>query len=490
MTSKIKVDNISDQNDNNIINESGDVITVGAAGDTVAVAGNIVKSNALQASDGGNIVNQSGTTITLGASGDTISLASGASQTGFGRTGTVDWQTGSIKTATFTAANGEGYFADTSSGSFTMNLPAATAGNIVSVVDYTNTFQTNGLTISPNGSQKIGGIAAAQSLTTEGQSITLVYVDDTEGWKNVQDSTSNITGSPFLQATGGTISTSGNCTIHTFTGPGSFAVAAVAQCSANNQVSYLVIGGGGAGGGGNGGEGGGGGGAGGFREDKSPVTPYTASPLEGAGPITVTAQSYPITVGAGAPAGPNTTGTPSVFSTITSTGGGSGGGSHNDSGNAGGSGGGGTGRTGASGGAGNTPPVSPSQGNNGGTATPSPGNPDRGGGGGGAGAVGTNANGSPGAGGNGVSTEISGSSVTRAGGGGGGKDNNQPNGGVSGDGGSGGGGRGASSDGSPRTAEAGTANTGGGGGGQARSGENRCAQNGGSGVVIIRYKSA
>ena len=27
----------------------------------------------------------------------------------------------------------------------------------------------------------------------------------------------------------------------------------------------------------------GGGGGGGFREDKSPVTPYTASPLEGAG---------------------------------------------------------------------------------------------------------------------------------------------------------------------------------------------------------------
>ena len=48
MTSKIKVDNISDQSDNNIINESGDVITVGAAGDTVAVAGNIVKSNALR----------------------------------------------------------------------------------------------------------------------------------------------------------------------------------------------------------------------------------------------------------------------------------------------------------------------------------------------------------------------------------------------------------------------------------------------------------
>ena len=101
MTSKIKVDNISDQNDNNIINESGDVITVGASGDTVAVAGNIVKSNAYQAADGGNIVNQSGTTITIGASGDTVSLASGASQSGFGRAGSVDWQTGSIKTSTF-----------------------------------------------------------------------------------------------------------------------------------------------------------------------------------------------------------------------------------------------------------------------------------------------------------------------------------------------------------------------------------------------------
>ena len=143
MTSKIKVDNITDQNDNNIINESGDVITVGAAGDTVAVAGNIIKSNALQASDGGNLVSQSGTTITLGASGDTINLASGASQAGFGRTGTVDWQTGSIKTATFTAVSGEGYFCNTAGGSFEVDLPAGSAGAIVSVQDYNNTFDTN-----------------------------------------------------------------------------------------------------------------------------------------------------------------------------------------------------------------------------------------------------------------------------------------------------------------------------------------------------------
>ena len=37
MTSKIKVDNITDQNDNNIINESGDVITDGAGIPTALV---------------------------------------------------------------------------------------------------------------------------------------------------------------------------------------------------------------------------------------------------------------------------------------------------------------------------------------------------------------------------------------------------------------------------------------------------------------------
>ena len=190
---------------------------------------------------------QSGSTLTLGGSGTAVTLASGATQSGFGRTGTVDWQTGSIKTSTFTAANGEGYFANTSGGAFTMNLPAGTAGNIVSVVDYTNTFQTNNLTITPNGSQKLGGVNASTSLSTEGQSITLVYVDDTEGWKNVQDSTSNISGRTFITATGGTVTTinCGQCKVHTFTGPGTFCVSAISTTAEENVVSYMVIAGGG-----------------------------------------------------------------------------------------------------------------------------------------------------------------------------------------------------------------------------------------------------
>src|SRR6056300_31022 len=238
MTSKIKVDNIENQC-------GGAVVT--KCGATTTISGSVVKADDIQAADGGNLINQCGTTITLGASGDTIALASGASQTGFGRTGTVDWQTGSIKTATFTAVNGEGYFANTSGGAFVMNLPAGTAGNIVSVVDYTNTFQTNNLTITPNGSPKIGGAAASNTLSTEGQSVTFVYVDDTEGWKNIQDSTSNVTGNPFIVATGGTITTCGNCKIHSFTGPGTFCVSQVHPCAANNVVSYMVVAGGGSG---------------------------------------------------------------------------------------------------------------------------------------------------------------------------------------------------------------------------------------------------
>ena len=101
-----------------------------------------IKVNNIQNQCGQNIINENSNTITIGASGDTISLASGASQTGFGREGSVDWQTGSIKTTTFTAANGEGYFCDTSSGGFTANLPAGSAGAIVSFSDYFQSVYT------------------------------------------------------------------------------------------------------------------------------------------------------------------------------------------------------------------------------------------------------------------------------------------------------------------------------------------------------------
>jgi len=486
MTSTIKVNNVQNQCGTDIIKRCGTTTTVGSgASNTVVVCGS---------------------TVTIGRCGGTVALASGASQTGFGRTGTVDWQTGSIKTATFTAANGEGYFANTSGGAFTMNLPAGSAGAIVSVVDYTNTFQTNNLTISPNGSEKIGGVASSVSLETEGQSVTFVYVDDTEGWKNVQDSTSNVTGASNIVATGGTITTSGNCKIHTFTGPGTFCVSQVHPCAANNLVSYMVVAGGGGGGTGDGG--GGGGGAGGFRELKSPVTSYTASPLDGypSAPnrITVTATGFPITVGGGGTGAGGTipdpqAGTPgsvSTFSTISSAGGGHGGASPTGCiptyrpGSPGGSGGGGS-TVCSSGGTGNTPPVTPAQGTNGGG-----GQCNTGGGGGGATVAGETSPGPAlaGDGGTGAGTGINPSTCVGtpgptgplryfSGGGGGGADSGSGN----PPGGYGGGGSGGEVGGTAATD--GTTNTGGGGGGgDADDGPSGAGGSGGSGIVIIRYR--
>ena len=466
--SKIEVNTVEPQ--------CGTTLTVGESGGSVRTG-----SNNLQASDGGNLISQSGTTITLGASGDTITLASGASQTGFGRTGTVDWDTSNIKTSTFTAVSGTGYFANTSGGAFTMNLPAGSAGAIVSVVDYTNTFQTHNLTVSPNGSEKIGGVAAPNTLSTEGQSVTFVYVDAAEGWKNTMDSTSNVTGNPFLIASGGTETTSGNCKIHTFTGPGTFTVASAStNCASENIVSYFVLAGGGGGGGL-----GGGGGAGGWREVKTPLTPYTASPKCGyptpGNRITVTAQAYPITVGAGGSGqGYNSaspaSGAASVFSTITSAGGGGGGsGSNFEDGENGGSGGGGNGGYNGDGGEGNNPPVTPSQGSDGGNANQA--NPayEAGGGGGANGVGGVAPTGAGGTGGPGTQTQIT-DTTPRAGGGGGGSTSNE--GGTSSDG--AGNGTGPGVDGN-----AGSANRGAGGGGNGGSGT---GGNGGSGLVVIRYK--
>ena len=116
--------------------------------------------------------------VTIGRCGGTVALASGASQTGFGRTGTVDWQTSDIKTSTFTAESGKGYFCNTTSGSFTVNLPAGSAGAIVSFQDYNNTFDSNAISVDPNGSEKInGGVAGgAVSIGGEGEGVTLVYI--------------------------------------------------------------------------------------------------------------------------------------------------------------------------------------------------------------------------------------------------------------------------------------------------------------------------
>ena len=264
--------------------------------------------------------------------------------------------------------------------------------------------------------------------------------------------TTAVTNVIYTTATGGTITTVGDYKVHTFTSSSSFNVSQIGNTDAT--VEYLVIAGGG------GGTQYGAGGAGGYR---------TASGH------TVSVQNYTITVGAGGNGaggvGQASDGTNSVFSSITSTAGG--GGAANTTGRAGGSGGGGGDGTNA-GGAGTS-----GQGHAGGKGWIGSGT--AGGGGGGASAAGGDggASASHQAGGAGSASSITGSSVTRGGGGGG----RLNNGGTTVyPGGAGGGGNGVhNSTGATPNA---SVNTGGGAG--ARTGAN--GGQGGSGVVIVRYK--
>jgi hypothetical protein len=438
-----------------------------------------IKVDTVQNQPGTNIVSKCGTTITLGQSGDTVSLASGASQTGFGRSGSVNWDT-TVKTTGFTAVSGNGYFCNTTGGAFTVTLPSGpSAGDIVAIKDYANTFDTNNVTVGRNSS-KIGSKEVDATLSEEGISVTLVYIDGTQGWLVTNSGLqSNAPTEEFVAATGGTITTvCTNYKVHTFTGPGTFQVTNAGNAQGSNTVSYLVI----AGGGGGGRCRAGGGGAGGFREGKASSDCYTASPLNAPAGLPVSVQCYSIAVGGGGGGSScrlnhGSCGVDSSFSTITA---GKGGGGASDGATTGKNGGsGGAGANSQAGGSGNTPPVSPPQGNNGAPAVSGCG----GGGGGGAGAAGGPMP-SPtiaGTGGAGATTEINGSPVQRAAGGGGGSGA-----GAGAPGGAGGGGPGVGNGNPTGAGGDGTVNTGSAGGGTSQPGGT--GGSGGSGIVIIRYK--
>jgi hypothetical protein len=445
----------------------------------------ILRTDTIQNSNTSTIITQTNsTTITIGTTGQTVSLASGASQSGFGRAGSVNWDT-TPKTTGFTAVSGNGYFVNTTAGAITVNLPSTpAAGDIVAIADYANTSATNIITVGRNGSL-IDGLTENAKIKINGQVYTLVYVDATEGWKTVGQTFNQISTAEFVAATGGTITTCGDYKIHSFTGPGTFTVTNAGNPGGSTSVDYLVVAGGGAGGSSAPvGYETGGGGAGGLRTGTS-------------FPVSVT--TFPITVGAGGAGsipGANS-GNPSIFSTITSAGGGGGatavGVSPGLNGAPGGSGGGSSqGGPGTSlGGTGNTPPVSPPQGNPGGAST----TPGRGGGGGGSSTAGQGGN-PAGIGGSGTDvTPIFGAAPkpfyiadgSNAGpsvggifaGGGGGTFPGQA-------GGPGGGANGLTS-GVP--GYAGIANTGGGGGGiNTPSPPGGAGGSGGSGIVLIRYK--
>jgi len=395
---------------------------------------------------------RSGTDVTLGDSGDTFTVPSGATivnsgtATGFA---SIAWQ--SVVTAsTLTAVAGRGYPINTTSNACTVTLPAsASVGDTIKFVDYARNWETNALTINQNSLNFQGETSPNPIYNTNGQSVTITYIDTTKGWiPTVDDDVTDEVPQPY-------------------------------------SVDFLVVAGGASGGRGAPNSAGGGG-AGGYRNSYNSETSGGGGSSETA--LTLSGNTvYTITVGAGGSArsGSDARGDNGIDSsisgtditTITSTGGGGGGAQGVDGdGIAGGSGGGASygSSTGAqTGGAGTA-----NQGFRGGNkeATSSA----QGAGGGGAGAQGVDCSGGGNTatnGGAGLASSITGSSVTRTGGGGG-----SSSGASDTSGGSGGGG--ASS--LTGTAGSGTVNTGSGGGGT----KTGTSGAGGSGVVILRMPTA
>ena len=94
--------------------------------------------------------------------------------------GGTAWQT--VKTESFTAVAGEGYFVDTTTGQVIVTLPASpTQGDEVSIIDYSGTADTNTITVGRNGSN-IAGVAEDLVVGVERAAFTLVYADATQGW--------------------------------------------------------------------------------------------------------------------------------------------------------------------------------------------------------------------------------------------------------------------------------------------------------------------
>ena len=144
---------------------------------TDAANGNI----AITPNGSGNIVLDGLTFPNADGSADTFLKTNGSGTLSFAAvSGGTDWQ--AVKTSTFTAVAGEGYFVNTTSGVITMNLPAGTLGQEIAFADYAGTFDSNTFTVSANGSEKILGSTADLTVSVERAANTLVYTDGTQGW--------------------------------------------------------------------------------------------------------------------------------------------------------------------------------------------------------------------------------------------------------------------------------------------------------------------
>jgi hypothetical protein len=105
------------------------------------------------------------------------------------------------------------------------------------LADYAGNFATNRVIVNTGGKlidSVVGGEPGSGGFTieTNGAVVELVFADDTAGWIIKQNNVPADLGAEMFMpnicsATGGTVATSGDYKIHTFTGDGCFVVSSV-----------------------------------------------------------------------------------------------------------------------------------------------------------------------------------------------------------------------------------------------------------------------
>lgn len=113
----------------------------------------------------------------MGSFGD--ALAAKLALAGGGTGSSIDWIEA---TATMTAADDDHIFADTSAGSFTINLPAVPVNGDSVTIKSGPAAATNMLTIGRNGNT-IMGLAEDMDVTTNDTELTLVWVASDNTWR-------------------------------------------------------------------------------------------------------------------------------------------------------------------------------------------------------------------------------------------------------------------------------------------------------------------
>lgn len=86
-----------------------------------------------------------------------------------------------IQTGTFTVTAGKHYLVNTTSGAFTVNLPAGNVGDSFGITDFAGTFDTNNLTLSANASEEIMNNTGDHVMDIEYMTGVFTYTTD-RGW--------------------------------------------------------------------------------------------------------------------------------------------------------------------------------------------------------------------------------------------------------------------------------------------------------------------